>query len=121
MHPSDRGFTLVEVLVALAIFSIAVLGLIAAQTTSIRSSQALHIRAYGDIAADNVMVRSMIDPAQLELGFSRGSETIEGQDFLWTRNVRPSGRGEIVAITVDIRAPDSDQIIASLSGFRGNR
>jgi type IV pilus assembly protein PilV len=43
--PSDDGFTLVEILVALTIFSLAVLGLAIGTVSVIRTNQTSHLRA----------------------------------------------------------------------------
>jgi len=117
----SRGFTLVEVMVAMAIFSLAVVALISAQTTSLKTVQTLDSRAFADIAADNVLVRTIISPERLTLGFTRGREEVAGRPYEWTRNIQQSGRGDIVAITIDVREQGGEQVLSSISGFRGNR
>ncbi|MBC6412844.1 MAG: type II secretion system minor pseudopilin GspI, partial [Hyphomonadaceae bacterium] len=52
----DRGFTLIEVLAALIVFSIAILGLSQAGSQSVRSVGVLENRMLAGIVADNVLV-----------------------------------------------------------------
>lgn len=115
------GFTLVEVMVALSIFSLAVVGLMSAQTTSIKTVTLLDDRAYAEIVADNILVATSIDPAQLELGYSRGQQQVRDRMFNWVRNVRPSGQAGLVLVEVDVRVAGQDHVLYSISGFRGNR
>jgi type IV pilus assembly protein PilV len=62
LHP-HRGFTLVEVLVAIVIFSLGVLGLVRLQATAVRMSTDARQRAEATFLADQLLARMLIsDP-----------------------------------------------------------
>jgi type IV pilus assembly protein PilV len=70
MHPaachrrSSRGFTLVEVLVSVVIFSIGVLGLVRLQATAVKMATDARQRAEATFLADQLLARMLIsDPA----------------------------------------------------------
>lgn len=53
----QRGFTLIEALVALVIFSIGILGLVAVQTVSTRATTDARLRSEAAAAADELLAR----------------------------------------------------------------
>lgn len=63
---SSRGFTLVEVMVALVVFSIGVLGLVGLQGNAVRFSTDARNRADATFLADQLVARALIsDPTTL--------------------------------------------------------
>jgi len=61
---TQRGFSLVEVLVAVVIFSLGVLGLVRMQATTVRLSTDARQRAEATFLADQLLARMLIsDPA----------------------------------------------------------
>lgn len=60
----QRGFTLIEVLVSVLIFSFGILGLVSMQATAIKMSTAAQQRAEATFLADQLLARMLIsDPA----------------------------------------------------------
>ena len=60
----QRGFSLVEVLVAIVVFSLGVLGLMKLQTTAVRMSTDARQRAEATFLADQLLARMLIaDPS----------------------------------------------------------
>ena len=113
---NDAGFTLVEVLVSLAIFSIAVLGLNRAATLAVSGTSELTVRTHAGFVADNAVVLSRME--RVEIGTERSEATSGGMTFdvgVTTSATELPGFHEIV---VDVREADADQIIASRRAFR---
>lgn len=94
LHQRARGFTLLEVMVAIAILGIALMGLLGLQHQSIQSV----IRAQQSTRA-SMLAQAVMTEAELErypdLGRSSGdfesSFPGEFQDFRWEREVAASG------------------------------
>jgi type IV pilus assembly protein PilV len=60
----QRGFTLIEVLISLLVFSLGVLSLVAVQATSVRLASDARYRATAAFLADQLLARMLIsDPA----------------------------------------------------------
>lgn len=61
---TDRGFTLIEVLVSVVVFSLGVLGLVRLQATAVKMSTDARQRAEATFLADQLLARMLIsDPA----------------------------------------------------------
>lgn len=113
-----RGFTLVEVLVALAIISIALLAALRLASQSTSSVGELRARLLAGWVAQNVLAESRARGEWPPPGIQRGTQRQGGIDFAW--------REEIIATPnfafrrVDIRvfvAPEDAHALAHLVGF----
>ena len=78
---NERGFTLIEVLVAMLIFAVAIVGLLRASSESVSNTARLTHKAHADIVADNVLIRARMKPPVI--GKDSGKEQARGQDFEW--------------------------------------
>lgn len=77
----EAGFTLVEVLAALLIFSVAIIGLSRAGTQSVAHTQRLTHKTYAGVVADNQLILArMKRPA---IGTKSGREEAGGQNYQW--------------------------------------
>jgi len=81
-----RGFTLIEMLVALAVFSLAALALLNLSGESTRSTARVQDRTLGGIVAENVAAEAMIAQS-LPVGDAAGQARLAGRAWRWTRRV----------------------------------
>lgn len=77
----DAGFTLVEVLAALLIFSLAIIGLSRAGTQSVAHAQRLTDKTYASVVADNQLILARMKTP--EIGTKSGQEEAGGQSYSW--------------------------------------
>ena len=113
---SQRGVTLVETLVALAVMGLvtgSVLALIAQNT---RFAAAARDRAYAAVAADNIMVRELVLSGPIEIGERFGETEVAGRDWAYRVTIIESGVDNIFRIDVDIL--DGEQAIANAVTLR---
>lgn len=96
----DAGFTLLEVLVALAIFALAALALLRLQATSLAGSGALDRRLIRAVEADNRAMEWRSDPAPPVAGMAGGVVVNGGRRLAWQRVVRRDGPVWVAQITV---------------------
>jgi general secretion pathway protein I len=83
----DGGFTLVEVLVALAIFSLAALALLRLQGASLTGAARLDERTVAAIVAKSVAVEAMTDDPAPAFGSASGEVVNAGRRWRWSRTV----------------------------------
>jgi general secretion pathway protein I len=96
----ESGFTLLEMLVALAVFSLAALALIRLQGVTLRTAADLDAKALGQIVARNIMVEVQTDPQPPAIGEAQGDITNGGRQWHWTRTVKPTDDQRLVQVDV---------------------
>lgn len=118
MGGRQQGFTLVEVLAALGVFSVAAMGLIALTNNSTRASSYLQDRFLAQIVAENVMTDAMTDLEPLQRGVLAGEETQRGQTLGWTRLVEETGTDGLKSVEVSVSDTESEQTLFTLVALR---
>ncbi len=113
--PSPNGFTLLEVMVALAIFSLAALALIRLQAFSVRSASDVISHDMAWQVARNRAAELLSDPAPPVLGSSSGAENSGGQNYRWTQVVRKTGDARIMRIDIFVRGEDGRRAALQLA------
>jgi general secretion pathway protein I len=98
-----RGFTLIEMLVALAVFSLAALALIKLQGVTLRTAADLDQRAVAETVARNLAVEVLSDPAAPTIGESAGVVTNAGRIWRWTRTVSRAGDARLLRVDFVVR------------------
>jgi len=115
---SHRGFTLVEVLVALAIISIALLAALRAAGQGTNSVDDLRSRLLASWVAQDLLAEHRARADWLPLGIQRGSEREGGFDFNWRQEVIATPNPAFRRIDVRVFAPtDESHSLAHLVGF----
>ncbi|MET0360188.1 MAG: type II secretion system minor pseudopilin GspI [Sphingobium sp.] len=99
---AQQGFTLLEMLVALAIFSLAGLALVRLQAVSVRTAADLDTRIMSEITARNIAYNVQTDPNPPAGGGSEGTIANGGRDFRWNQQVAPTSDRRLVQVTVTV-------------------
>lgn len=99
---TNRGFTLIEMMVALAVFSLAALALIRLESATIRGATVLDSTVMAHMVARNVAIEALTDARPPTLGTARGVEVNGGRSWGWTRVVVPTGDVRILRIDVTV-------------------
>jgi general secretion pathway protein I len=113
--PSQEGFSLVELLVALAVFSLAALALLNLTGENTRSAARVETRTLGGVVAENLAVETMIAPSIAE-GTASGRTALAGRDWRWTRTVVATDDPDLLRI--DIRVATDEGQAADRTVFR---
>lgn len=117
-HSAQQGFTLLEMLVALAVFSLAALALVRLQGVTLRTAADLDGKALGQIVARNLMVEVRTDPHPPALGEAQGDVENGGRHWHWTRTVRETDDRRLVQVDVTVQ-PQGGGSPSVLSFVRG--
>lgn len=117
--PADtsRGFTLVEVLVALAVLAIALAAVMRALGQGIDLSAGLRDRNVALWVAQNRLALHQIQhdwPAQ---DTTEGSIDMAGREWRWREQVASTPEPALRRIEIEVRAPGGEQALAHLVGY----
>lgn len=115
---AQAGFTLVEVLVALSVFSLAVLALLNAVGESTRTAGTVATRMLAGVVAENRAVEITVAPSPPPAGLSAGAEAAGGRLWRWTRKVTATADPHILRIDISVAPDGSPRQAASLTLFR---
>lgn len=116
----DAGFSLLELLVALAVFGLLVLALLRLAGENTRTLALLQEQWLADVVAGNQAVEAALlaGPA---LSAGSGSDRLAGRDWQWERGVEAAGVDGVLRVRVDVRAAGQAQVLASTELLRGTR
>jgi len=114
---AEMGFTLIEMLVAIAIFSLAALALLRLEGATVTSTARLGDQAMAQAVARNIAVETMTDPVPPAFGRDGGTVVNGGRPWSWTRLVGRSPEPRIQMITIRVQGQLGPEA-ASLTIFR---
>ena len=103
MSDREDGFTLIETLVALAIFSLAALALLRLEGATISSTAMLSDRAIGQIVTRNLAVQVMTDLRAPAIGETTGSVVNAGRTWTWVRATKRTDDARIVRVDLAVK------------------
>lgn len=114
---ASRGFTLVEVLIALAVLAIALAAVMRALGQGIDLSAGLRDRNVALWVAQNRLALHQIQhdwPAQ---DTTEGTIEMAGREWRWREQVASTPEPALRRIEIEVRAPAGEQVFAHLAGF----
>lgn len=115
-----NGFTLIEVLVALVVVALGMLGAIEAVNQSISTSTYLRDKAVAQWVAMNKLTEARLQTAVPQVDKTSGDAEMAGQKYRWTMVVTKTPVPTMLRLDVTISPPDTDAdkvSLASVTGF----
>lgn len=100
----QAGFTLVEVLAALLIFSVAIIGLSSAATQSVAHTQRLTHKTYASVVADNQLIHARM--RRPIIGTQSGREDAGGQAYNWRIETVETPQAGLLELRVSVSQGD---------------
>lgn len=99
---TDRaGFTLIEMLVALAVFGLAAMALLNLAGENTRSAARVETRTLGGLVAENLAVEAMVTPTLAD-GETSGEVSLARQAWRWTRTVASTDDPELQRVHISV-------------------
>lgn len=116
-----RGFTLLEVLIALVVVALALLALTRTAGGQVSSFEALRERTLAGWVAANVLDELRLATPNPASGRRDGRTRFADRDWRWTVDVQDTGNAQVRRIEVAVFAGDAKQAMATLTGFGGGQ
>ena len=120
-----RGFTLIEVLVALAILAIALAASVRAVGEQARAAEILRDGSYARWVAANLIAETRLNEPFPLPGVREGQSRLAGRLWPWRLTVSDTPDGDIRRLDAQVfpeqASVDSDQPLVTLTGFASGR
>ena len=113
----SRGFTLIEVLVAVAVLAIAMAAIIGATARMANNASYLRDKTLATLVAHNRLARYELSSTWPAVGTDSGTVTLAGQNWKWKSKVSNTQDPSLRRVDVTVMRENSDKTLASLSGF----
>jgi len=115
---TQNGFTLVEVLVALAVLTIALAAVMRALSQSIDTSASLRDRTIAMWVAQNRLTTHLVERDFPAMDTTEGDAEMAGREWRWREQVMAApGEPDMRQIHIEVRAASGPQPLAKLVGF----
>lgn len=116
--PRGSGFSLIEMLVALAVFALAVLGLLNLAGESTRTAVTIEERVLAAVVADGVAVEAAVVDVRELAAEAQGREEAGGRSWRWTRTTAATADPGLLRVDIRVSPPDEARVAAEVSLFR---
>jgi general secretion pathway protein I len=120
-HPArgSRGFTLVEVLVALAIAALSLSAVAAAVSQMVDAATSMKDRTFAAWIAQNKITELRLANVVPEVSETSGTIVYGGREWSWLAVVSDTGVENLFRVDVSVSEADSDDVIRTVTGFIG--
>ena len=115
----NRGFTLIEVMVALVVATLALVAVMASISQMIDAGTAMRDRTYAAWIAQNRIAEMRLANTEPEVSTSNGEVEFAGLEWGWSSTVSETGVEFLYRVDVEVSFAGSDDVIRTVTGFIG--
>lgn len=116
---SSRGFTLIEVMVAMAIAALGLAAVAAGISQMVDASFAMRERTYASWIAQNKIAELRLANVVPEVSETSGDVDFGGRKWIWRATISDTGVENLYRADVRVGLPDGDENIRTVTGFIG--
>jgi general secretion pathway protein I len=114
-----RGFTIIEVMVALAIVAFALTAIAASMGQMIDAANAMRDRTYASWIAQNKIAEMRLANVLPEVTSTSGEIDYAGTEWAWRAVVSETGVENLFRVDVTVSYPGQDNGVRTVTGFIG--
>ena len=114
-----RGFTLVEVMVALAIIALSLTAVAAKMARMIDTSNSMQERTYASWIAQNKITELRLANVIPEVTTTSGDLEYANRTWRWRAVISETGIENLYRVDVEVTSGDSNAVIRKVTGFIG--
>lgn len=112
-----RGFTLLEVLVALAVVALLMAALVHAVSGQAENLHEARLRTEAQWVASNVLAQARLAQAAPAQGVREGRMAMGHREWTWRWVATPTATPGVLHLRVAVHAPDDGRQVLALDGF----
>jgi general secretion pathway protein I len=113
------GFTLVEVMVALAIAALGLAAVAASVSQMVDAAMAMQQRSYANWIAQNKIAELRLANVVPEVSSTSGQTEYAGLEWEWRATVSETGVENLFRVDVAVSQPGNEEVLRTVSGFIG--
>jgi general secretion pathway protein I len=113
------GFTLLEVMVALAIAALSLTAVMASMSQMVDAANSMKDRTYASWIAQNKIAELRLSNVVPEVSTDSGDVEYAGLEWTWRTTISETGVENLFRVDVAVSFVDSDDIIRTVTGFIG--
>jgi general secretion pathway protein I len=117
--PHPAGFTLIEVMVALVIVSLALAGVAASMGPMIDTANTMRDRTFASWIAQNKIAEMRLAGVIPKVGESNGEVDYANTTWAWTAEVSETGVENLLKVDVTVSYAGVDEPVREVTGFIG--
>lgn len=119
MRLRSKGFTLIEVMVALTIVALSLTAIAASMSQMVNAANTMRERTYASWIAQNKIAEFRLAAQVPEVSSSSGEVDYANTEWTWEAVVSETGVEELFRIDVSVSFAGSDEVIRTITGFVG--
>ena len=116
---SSRGFTLIEVMVAMAIAALGLAAVAASVSQMVDAGAAMKQRTYASWIAHNKIAELRLANVVPDVSESSGDTIYANREWTWRATVSETGVENLFRVDVRVGLVDGDENIRTVTGFIG--
>lgn len=113
------GFTLVEVMVALAIAALGLAAVAASVSQMVDAAISMQQRSYANWIAQNKIAELRLANVVPEVSSTSGQVQYAGMDWDWRADISETGVENLFRVDVTVTQAGQDEVLRSVAGFIG--
>jgi len=113
-----RGFTLLEVMLAMAVFAVAGIALLGVADNNYRHISHLEEKMFANWVASNQLVNASLSESWPPKNNQKGEEEMAGRKWYWRQKVIKTANKEMQAVVMEVRLDqDAELAVTSLMTY----
>lgn len=109
----QRGFTLLEVMLAMAVFAIAGVALLGVADNNYRHISHIEEQMFANWVASNQLVEVSLDTTWPPKNNRKGKVEMAGRTWYWQQKVIKTANKELRAVNMQVRLNEDDELVSA--------
>ena len=119
---NKKGFTLIEVLIAMTILSITLIAVIKTVTAQSKNIYYLKTKSIANLIASNKLIEIELQKTWPNIGITKGNEKMADNIWYWEVNVSKTPDNNVRRLEINIKkSPTDKNFITTLIGYTGKQ
>ncbi len=112
-----RGFTLLEILIALAVLATSLFAIIKMSTENVSNTAHIRDKTVAQWTALNLITEMQVQNIWPTTGTANGQQEMAGKDWYWTSLVSQTSDADVRKVEISVLHSSDDNALVTLTGY----